>query len=64
MNSRNIRLANLDIFEKEYLVGGADRRTADFRGVLDGLRDLPIVGDVRGDGFFYGIELVKDQDTR
>jgi adenosylmethionine-8-amino-7-oxononanoate aminotransferase len=32
--------------------------------VLEGLRDLPIVGDVRGEGFFYGIELVKDRDTR
>ena len=32
--------------------------------MLEGLRDLPIVGDVRGDGFFYGIELVKDKDTR
>ncbi|MDA8047955.1 MAG: aspartate aminotransferase family protein, partial [Actinomycetota bacterium] len=35
-----------------------------FRAVLDGLRDLPIVGDVRGDGYFFGIELVKDRATR
>ena len=26
--------------------------------------DLPIVGDVRGEGFFYGIELVKDKSTK
>ncbi|MDT5175259.1 MAG: hypothetical protein QOG37_2510, partial [Mycobacterium sp.] len=26
--------------------------------------DLPIVGDVRGEGFFFGIELVKDQATK
>ena len=26
--------------------------------------ELPIVGDVRGEGFFYGIELVKDKNTR
>jgi len=35
-----------------------------FRAELDGLRDLPIVGDVRGAGYFYGIELVKDKATR
>ena len=31
---------------------------------LEKLTDLPIVGDVRGDGFFYGIEMVKDKATR
>jgi adenosylmethionine-8-amino-7-oxononanoate aminotransferase len=31
---------------------------------LERLHDLPIVGDVRGDGFFYGIELVKDKATK
>src|SRR5580704_16862454 len=31
---------------------------------LEGLYDLPIVGDVRGAGFFYGIELVKDRESR
>ena len=34
------------------------------RAALEGLYDLPIVGDVRGAGFFYGIELVKDKTTR
>jgi adenosylmethionine-8-amino-7-oxononanoate aminotransferase len=28
------------------------------------LYDLPIVGDVRGDGYFYAIELVKDKTTK
>jgi adenosylmethionine-8-amino-7-oxononanoate aminotransferase len=32
--------------------------------MLDGLRDLPIVGDVRGAGYFQAIELVKDKDTK
>ena len=32
--------------------------------MLDGLRDIPIVGDVRGDGYFRCVELVKDQATR
>ena len=35
-----------------------------FRATLEKLSDLPIVGDVRGDGYFYGIELVKDKATR
>ena len=35
-----------------------------FRSTLERLLDLPIVGDVRGDGFFYGIELVKDKATK
>lgn len=62
--STAVALANLDLFEKEDLVGGVQRRAASFRAVLEGLRDLPIVGDIRGDGFFYGIEMVKDRDTR
>ncbi|HVD90470.1 MAG TPA: aminotransferase class III-fold pyridoxal phosphate-dependent enzyme, partial [Jatrophihabitantaceae bacterium] len=36
----------------------------EFRAMLESLRDLPIVGDVRGAGFFQAIELVKDKDTR
>lgn len=39
-------------------------REAAFRSTLDKLTDLPIVGDVRGAGFFYGIELVKDKATK
>jgi adenosylmethionine-8-amino-7-oxononanoate aminotransferase len=39
-------------------------KEGEFRGMLEGLRDLPIVGDVRGAGFFQAIELVRDQDTK
>jgi len=62
--STAVALANLDIFEKEDLIGGVQRRSVGFRAVLDSLKDLPIVGDIRGDGYFYGIELVKDRTTR
>jgi len=62
--STAVALANLDLFEKEDIVAGVAARSAAFRSVLEGLRDLPIVGDVRGDGYFYGIELVKDKTTR
>ncbi len=59
-----IAMANLDIFESEDLCGHVLRKQGEFRGMLDGLRDIPIVGDVRGDGFFHAIELVKDQETK
>src|SRR6266536_1272928 len=59
-----VALANLDVFEKEDLLGNVRAHEAGFRGTLDKLNDLPIVGDVRGDGYFYGIELVKDKATR
>jgi adenosylmethionine-8-amino-7-oxononanoate aminotransferase len=62
--SAAVAMANLDLIEAE----GLNQRVAElapaFRAELDGLRDLPIVGDVRGAGYFYGIELVKDKATR
>jgi adenosylmethionine-8-amino-7-oxononanoate aminotransferase len=59
-----VALANLDIFEREDLVGHVRDNSQAFRSTLEKLHDLPIVGDVRGDGFFFGIELVKDKATR
>ena len=56
-----VALANLDIFEREDLCGHVREKEAEFREMLEGLRDLPIVGDVRGAGYFQAIELVKDQ---
>jgi adenosylmethionine-8-amino-7-oxononanoate aminotransferase len=62
--SSAVAMANLDVFEKE----GLNRHVLDnegaFRATLEKLNDLPIVGDVRGDGYFYGIELVKDKATK
>jgi adenosylmethionine-8-amino-7-oxononanoate aminotransferase len=57
-------LANLDIIEKEDLNGRVRANEDGFRAALETLTDLPIVGEVRGAGYFYGIELVKDQATR
>jgi adenosylmethionine-8-amino-7-oxononanoate aminotransferase len=59
-----VALANLDVFEKEDLLGHVRAHETAFRATLEKLTDLPIVGDVRGEGFFYGIELVKDKATR
>jgi adenosylmethionine-8-amino-7-oxononanoate aminotransferase len=59
-----VALANLDVFEKEDLLGHVLSTEDAFRATLNKLNDLPIVGEVRGDGYFYGIELVKDKTTR
>jgi adenosylmethionine-8-amino-7-oxononanoate aminotransferase len=62
--SAAVALANLDLFEREDLCGHVLSTQDAFRSTLDKLLDLPIVGEVRGDGFFYGLELVKDKATR
>lgn len=63
--SSAVALANLDIFEREGLNAHVAEQAPAFRATLDKLTDLPMVGgDVRGEGFFYGIELVKDKTTK
>jgi adenosylmethionine-8-amino-7-oxononanoate aminotransferase len=62
--STAVAMANLDIFEREQLNEHVLESEAGFRATLEKLNDLPIVGDVRGDGFFYGIEMVKDKATK
>lgn len=62
--STAVGLRNLQLFEEEGVLEHVRTNAPAFRSTLEKLRDLPIVGDVRGDGFFYGIELVKDQTTR
>jgi adenosylmethionine-8-amino-7-oxononanoate aminotransferase len=59
-----VSMANLDVFEHDDLLGHVRATEGAFRSGLDTLLDLPIVGEVRGAGFFYGIELVKDKTTR
>ena len=59
-----VAMANLDIFEREDLNGHVLRKEGEFRAMLESLRDIPIVGDVRGAGYFQALELVKDQDTK
>ncbi|BBY49133.1 aspartate aminotransferase family protein [Mycolicibacterium arabiense] len=62
--SSAVALANLDIFEREGLNDRVKENAPAFRATLEKLLDLPIVGDVRGEGYFYGIELVKDKATK
>jgi adenosylmethionine-8-amino-7-oxononanoate aminotransferase len=59
-----VALANLDVFEGEHILEHVRDTEGAFRSGLESLYDLPIVGNVRGAGFFYGIELVKDKETR
>jgi len=62
--SAAVAMANLDIFEREGLNAHVKENAPAFRSTLEKLLDLPIVGDVRGEGYFYGIELVKDKATK
>ncbi|WP_237160764.1 aspartate aminotransferase family protein, partial [Mycobacteroides abscessus] len=62
--SAAVALANLDIFEREGLNDRVRENAPVFRATLEKLHDLPIVGDVRGEGYFYGIELVKDKAAK
>jgi adenosylmethionine-8-amino-7-oxononanoate aminotransferase len=57
-------MANLDIFEREGLCGHVLAKEGEFREMLETLYDIPIVGDVRGAGYFQAIELVKDRETK
>jgi adenosylmethionine-8-amino-7-oxononanoate aminotransferase len=59
-----VAMANLDIFEREGINEHVRENEGAFRRTLEKLLDLPLVGDVRGAGYFYGIELVKDKETR
>lgn len=62
--SAAVALANLDIFERDQLLEHVRGKEGEFRAKLETLADLDIVGEIRGTGFFYGIELVKDKSTR
>jgi adenosylmethionine-8-amino-7-oxononanoate aminotransferase len=59
-----VALANIAVFEEEDLNEHVRVNEPAFRGMLYSLRDIPIVGDVRGAGYFQAIELVKDQATK
>jgi adenosylmethionine-8-amino-7-oxononanoate aminotransferase len=59
-----IALKNIEIMKRERVVENVRDNGDAFRSTLAQLLDLPIVGDLRGTGFFYALELVKDKETR
>ncbi len=59
-----IALKNLEIMKREGIVEHVREHEHGFRATLAQLLDLPIVGDLRGAGFFYAVELVKNKETR
>jgi adenosylmethionine-8-amino-7-oxononanoate aminotransferase len=62
--SSAVALANLEVFEREDLCGRVREHEGAFEAMLRSLMDIPIVGDVRGMGYFWALELVKDRDSK
>jgi adenosylmethionine-8-amino-7-oxononanoate aminotransferase len=59
-----IALKNIEIMKRDRIVEHVQENEEAFRSTLAQLLDLPIVGDLRGAGYFYALELVKDKETR
>src|SRR3989440_3658788 len=59
-----IALKNLEIMQRDQVVENVRDNGERFRETLAQLLDLPIAGDLRGTGFFYALELVRDKETR
>jgi adenosylmethionine-8-amino-7-oxononanoate aminotransferase len=59
-----VALANLEAMEREGVLENVRANESRMRSMLESLRELPIVGDVRGAGYFHAIELVKDKHTK
>ena len=59
-----VALKNIEIMKRERIVEHVREKEGVFRAKLETLLDLDIVGDVRGAGFFYALELVKDSETK
>jgi hypothetical protein len=62
--STSIALTSIGIIERENILGNVMANEDYFRQSLNDLKDIAIVGDVRGTGYFWGVELVKDQTSK
>ncbi len=62
--SSAVALKNLEVMQREHIVEGVAEREDAFRAQLATLLDLDIVGDLRGAGYLWALELVKDKETR
>jgi adenosylmethionine-8-amino-7-oxononanoate aminotransferase len=59
-----VALKNIEIMKRERVIEHVREKEDVFRTKLATLLELPIVGDLRGAGFFYALELVKDKETK
>jgi adenosylmethionine-8-amino-7-oxononanoate aminotransferase len=59
-----IALKNLEIMKREKIVEHVRDSQESFRAQLATLLELDIVGDLRGTGYLWALELVKDKETR
>jgi adenosylmethionine-8-amino-7-oxononanoate aminotransferase len=59
-----VALKNIEIMKRDRVLEHVREHEDRFRDTLSQLLDLPIAGDLRGTGYFYAIELVKDKETR
>jgi adenosylmethionine-8-amino-7-oxononanoate aminotransferase len=59
-----VALKNIEIMKRDQIVEHVASTQDTFKATLDQLLELPVVGDVRGTGFFYAVELVKDKETK
>jgi adenosylmethionine-8-amino-7-oxononanoate aminotransferase len=59
-----VALKNLEVMEREEVLGNVRRNEPYFHSLLEKLAEKPIIGDVRGAGYFKSLELVKDKDTK
>ncbi|MER7014243.1 aspartate aminotransferase family protein [Saccharopolyspora sp. NPDC000359] len=57
-------LANLDIMRRLDVLGNVAATSSTFAAELERLRAIPIVGDIRGDGFHRSVELVTDRAAK
>jgi len=59
-----VALKNIEIMKRERIVEHVATKQEVLQAKLATLLDLPIAGDLRGTGFLWALELVKDKETR
>ena len=60
--SAAIALKSIEIFERDQVLENVRSMETHLHKRMEELRSLPIVGDIRGAGFFWAVEMVKDAD--
>jgi adenosylmethionine-8-amino-7-oxononanoate aminotransferase len=58
--SAAIALKNIEIFQRDGVLENVRANEGHLGAAMESLRELPLVGDVRGSGYFWAVELVSD----